>query len=376
MTHFTVLVCLPANTDPDDIETAISDKLARWDENRDVEPYRDYEDGSPEEFWWVSAILRGADHHRNGTGILPHHPDDPHGVRQPGRTSQYPEAVQRAEYADDAAWAEKLGEQPTWEAVVQLYNEKYHPTNAVAIVGDSTDTEDTDRLHYDPETGRAYTISTRNPEGLWDWWAIGGRWHRTMIGVQGADRSVLVFGHAAAFSRDDSPARADNGGLFCDGGPRFVLDFKAMRDKAAAEANARYDRWDVICEKTDPAKPWSHFLDLAKVEEIAWDEARRLYREQPRIELTSQDEELRWMDCPVEHFMSGRDEYVEEARRAAVPGYALVTLDGEWLAPGRMGWFGMSSDSSGERSAYRVGVNRYLEDLDPQAYIVLVDCHV
>lgn len=372
MSHFTVLVCLPADTDPANIEQAISDKLARWDENRDVEPYRDYEQGSPDDFWWVRAVRRGAEHHRNGTGVQPYYPDDPFGLKHPG-SSRHTEAEQRAEFADDAAWADKLGENPTWETVAKLYNEKYHPSNALAVVGDTSDSE---RLRYDPESDRAYTITTRNPEGLWDWWTIGGRWHRTMIGVQGADRSVLIFGRDTAFGDRGNPERADNGGLYCDGGPRFVLDFKAMRDKAAAEANARYDQWDVICEKTDPAKPWSHFAGLAQVQDITWDEARAQYGQQERIRLARQDEDLRWLDCPVEHFMSGRDEYVEEARRGAVPGYALVTLEGEWLAPGRMGWFGMSSDSPGEKSAYRVGVNRYLDEIDPQAYIVLVDCHV
>ncbi|MCX5066599.1 hypothetical protein OOJ91_11995 [Micromonospora lupini] len=373
MSHFTVLVCLPATTDPTTIEQTIGERLARWDENRDVEPYRDFEDGTAEEFWWVSSVRRGAEHHRNGTGILPHYPDDPHGIKHAGRCSRQTEDEQRAELADDAIWADKLGEHPTWETVAKLYNEKYHPTNALAVAGDTSDSE---RLLYDAESDRAYTISTRNPEGLWDWWALGGRWHRTMIGVQGADRSVLVFGRAGLFGDRGNPERADNGGLYCDGGPRFVLDFKAMRDKAAVEANARYDLWDAICEKADPAKPWSHFSGLAQVKEITWDEARAQYGEQERIRLTHQNEDLRWLDCPVEHFMSGREEYVEEARRGAVPGYALVTLEGDWLAPGRMGWFGMSSEGEGERSAFRVGVNRYLDDMDPQTYVVLVDCHV
>jgi hypothetical protein len=67
---------------------------------------------------------------------------------------------------------------------------------------------------------------------------------------------------------------------------------------------------------------------------------------------------------------------VHAARRAAVPGYALVTLEREWVAPGRMGWFGMSSDGPGEKTGYHIAVNAYLDALDPNAYVVLVDCHI
>src|SRR5690606_12779100 len=63
MSHFTVLVALGKSVDitPTDsgdrfgLEFALDQVLERFSENREVEPYREYLDGGPEDFWWVQA---------------------------------------------------------------------------------------------------------------------------------------------------------------------------------------------------------------------------------------------------------------------------------------------------------------------------------
>jgi len=111
MSHFTVVVCIE---DPERLEAA----LAPFDENREVEPYRDYEEGEPARFWAVGAL-------REGEGLNP----------------------------DDATL--------TWQQVADAYNERYR--------------QDEDPMLVD-ESGRAYVVSTRNPDAKWDYWRIGGRW--------------------------------------------------------------------------------------------------------------------------------------------------------------------------------------------------------
>lgn len=49
MSHSVVIVALPAGGD--DVKAALDAALAPFDENREVEPYRDYETGSPREHW-------------------------------------------------------------------------------------------------------------------------------------------------------------------------------------------------------------------------------------------------------------------------------------------------------------------------------------
>lgn len=364
MSHFSVLVCLPSDTELSQLEEKLAEVMAPWDENMTVTAYRSYEDGSPEDFWFVSSARRGAEHHREGTGIKPYDPKF-HGFSTV-RTNKTPDQ-QRAEFAEDAALNELLGEQPTWETVVKLHNEKYHPGNELATIDDDSDSE---RLYYEAESGRAYRMSTYNPESKWDYWRIGGRWRDYFVA------KAKVSGLVNARRDWDSPAEAPDDLPRCDGGRIADLDFEAMRAAAAVKANARYDKWEAICAATPTAKSWSHFYGLVDVKEIDIDTARRQYRDQPRIQRANQDDEFRWSQCPVEEFLTTREEYVAEARSGAVPGYALVTLKGEWVAPGRMGWFGMSSEGAGERSGYRIAVNTYLDELDPTTLLVVLDCHI
>lgn len=372
MSHFSVLITLPAQTPLEHLEDEIGRRMVRWDENRDVAPYRDYEEGGPEDYWFVTAMRRGAAEHRaaapveirdsfmdrdgktyrNGVGYV---------------TRDEYIAMEKADRAERAAWAERLGEHPTWETVARLYNERYGHGKELATEGDASDSE---TLHYDPDTGRAYTVSTRNPEAMWDYWRIGGRWGGYFV--------VAQNGPGLITSRRgwDSPEPRGDGKQRADGGPKRLLDFDAMRAQAEIDANAEYDKWDTACADTPHADSWAHFYGLVELGEIAIDEARHQYREQPRIKAAKAAGLGDW-DCPVETFMSGREEYVAEMRRAAVPGYALVTLDEEWVAPGRMGWFGMSSDGAGERTGYRSAVNAYLDDkVSDDDFVVVLDCHI
>ena len=379
MSHFSVIVCLPGDTDLTKLEETLSDVMEPWDESRDVEPYRSYEDGAAEEHWWVEAVRDGAAHHHAGTLDE----CDRKSVRygQPEKT----DAELRAEYADDARWAEQLGDAPTtWERVAAAYNEKWGYGSALATAGDDSDS---DTLFHDPESGRAYRMSTYNPESKWDYWSIGGRWSGYFIvkdepyfelDKAGNPKRILVVGDQAW----DSPKESRHPGRnVCDGGPISKLDLDAMRDVEATQALDRYDRYEALVAQHGPAKAWSHFTGLVDVGELTIDEARRQYRDQPLIAavnaLNRTDQWLvGWGTCPVEEFLPPREEYAAEARRGAVPGYALVTLGREWVAPGRMGWFGMSSDGPGERSGYHHAVNTYLDQLDPATVLVVLDCHI
>lgn len=214
-----------------------------------------------------------------------------------------------SEWADDAEWAERIGDHPAWETVVRLYNQKYHPGNEVAVAGDASDSE---RLHYDAETGRAYTMSTYNPESKWDYWRIGGRWKDYFVYREQVPG--LIWGERSW----DSPKPTHVRKRRCDGGPIAALDFEALRSAEARDAGKRYDRWEQITAARPPATAWEHFVELAKLGELTWDEARHRYNKQPVI-VAATEEFGGWGDCPVAEFLPPREEYVAEARRGAVP---------------------------------------------------------
>lgn len=58
--------------------------------------------------------------------------------------------------------------------------------------------------------------------------------------------------------------------------------------------------------------------------------------------------------------------------------YAVITPDGEWHAPGEMGWFGCSSESPDEGRTFK---DRYWKNFIEPAiknnwHITIVDCHI
>lgn len=57
--------------------------------------------------------------------------------------------------------------------------------------------------------------------------------------------------------------------------------------------------------------------------------------------------------------------------------YAVLTPDGEWHAPGRMGWWGCSSESGDEsKDWYGHYKERFLDTADPDWILTIVDCHI
>lgn len=57
--------------------------------------------------------------------------------------------------------------------------------------------------------------------------------------------------------------------------------------------------------------------------------------------------------------------------------YAVITPDGEWHAPGVVGWFGTSSEDDEEEERWAESFYEdFLGDADPDTVLALVDCHI
>ena len=319
MSHFLILACLPSGSQLGEIDALLAEALEPWNENRAVDPYRRYEQSEPGQFWAVPAL-------RHHGWALP----------EPGLS---------------------------WVQVAAAYNSEYGQA-------------DNDQLLID-EHDRAYTISTRNPKSRWDWWVIGGRWPRHLIAVAGATADQLIGAVPIGAVSGTVNDRAHRGfRRHCAGGPRRLLDFTAMRDTAHAHAQARYDRWEALCAQTPPARSWSQMSHLVHSGDLTIEQARERYQAQPRIIAAHHAGLADWLGCPIDEFGADRDCYLAQARHAAVPGYALLTLDQQWIAPGEAGWWGTSSDGPADRASYHRTANTYLGTLDPDALVIVVDCHI
>lgn len=303
MSHFTVVVCIE---DPERLEAA----LAPFDENREVEPYRDYEEGSPSAHWSVSSL-------REHEGLNP----------------------------DDATL--------TWAELAEAYNRRYDDDTPIQI----------------DEGGRAYSMSTRNKDSKWDWWQIGGRWGGYFPYRQEFAAQVIKPERGWSSPEVIMP-------LHCDGGLKRALDLDALREEKAQAARKELAEWQSVTAKTPTALPWSSFREnVSEVNGYTVERAREEYHSQRRVQ-AYQRTDFRWYDDPIAEFDVPAALFVERRKAQAVPGYATLTLDGRWMAQGKMGWFGMSSDTEGSRIGYWETANAYIEALPDDTCLIAVDCHI
>lgn len=301
MSHSVVIVALaPGEKVADRLEAA----LAPFDENAEVEPYRDYEKGEPGEHWSWDA-----------------NPEIP---------------------------------SPTWVQVADAYNAKYADGSEMHVGGD----------------GRAYTMSTYNPRSKWDWYQIGGRWTGYFrVRPEWIGDEQLINGDPGAMTGRNTDREK------CDGGPKRMLDFAAMRDWAEVDEGAKWKEFHAIADQYPDTHSWAWHMERVDDGSMTIEQARVAYHEQPGF-AALQDTDFRWYDDPYEIFAVDLATYQANARRDAVPGWSLLTLDGQWREKGRMGWFGMSDATDETTAAFKTWANEYLESLDDDVVLVAVDVHI
>ncbi len=361
MTHFRVVCCLD---DPDQalaatgraaVEERLEALLAPYDENLRVAPYRSYEEGEPQDYWLYRALRQADTDDRDGTGVRPYQPD---ALGWSSGTSKETPDRQRLEIARRAALFRSLPQPVTWAAVADA--------GKILYAGQDDDEQG---LLIDEESGRAYTLSTYSEQSRWDYWRIGGRWGGSFPYRTGCLARVI-----ATEPGWDSPEQIAPG--HCDGGPKHALDLAALRDEAAAKARKTYAEYHALVDHLPPARSWSAFT--AQVTDggpYTIEHARTDYRSQPRVQAVK-GTDFAWADDPVAQFAVPEELYAERARAAAVPGFSLVTADGRWMAPGRMGWFAVNDATLDTKVHYWEAANAYVDALAGSSWLVSVDCHI
>lgn len=371
MSHFVLITALPPDSD---VEGELASRLAPYDENKEVPDYKSFEDEErPEDYWYYRHLKERAravaeqDH----SAIKPYDPDTI--GWSSASTTETPEE-QWTEFVKDANRFNLLPTPITWPALIDAYNDEYYRV---------TDEEDHhySRLHYDAEADRAYSWSTYNPDSKWDWYQIGGRWSyyfpvKADVTTSQFYRELI---HGSGWPRNEVPLKE----WHCEGGPKKFLDLAKLRDDKGQEAADEYDKFKAFAADYPAARAWSEFV--AEFEDMPngkekWavrDRVREVYRTQPLMAAMHDHPDYRFMwDCPVMKFAPTREEYIEKARNDAVPGYAMLTLENEWVAPGEMGMFGFSSDTPEGMAEFKRHANEYIDNLDEDVILVAVDLHI
>lgn len=378
MSHSVVIVCLqpgtihaPALNDRDGfadvVNTLLENALAPFDENAETEPYKDFEEGEPSDYWAISSLRKSVDHLANGTGIKPYQPNE---IGWSSASSQRTEDEQRAELEREAALYATLPEVITWADVVRVYRAWYPPESPNS------------GLQYDAETGRAFEWSTypkeqRNERGAvvsgarWDWWSLGGRWTGYF-----QVKDTAVGSADVANGRPGLMTETNRDHRKTDAAPKALLDFEAMRQDKMEEVQTAWWGFQKFLKQYPETLPWSDYLARVDAKEITIDQARQEYRQQPGREALTEPYNQYFGVDPYEEYAKPLEEISRLAAEAAVPGWSLLTLEGEWWERGKMGWFGMSDSTDDSEAEYNRRANAYLEALPDDVILAAVDVHI
>ena len=171
-------------------------------------------------------------------------------------------------------------------------------------------------LGYTYEEDGAY--STVNPDGKWDWYVIGGRWNNTL----------------------------------------------PIKNKTIVE-NADYNGYednlkDNMCKIKD--------LQLTKrFTREETEELRKQYNEKITVGDMYKPEYYLEKYPTFGHYVDYCGSYST---------YSILTGDGQWIEPGKMGSFGLSSASPEQERSFHQVFRECINKQRPEDYFILVDCHV
>ena len=210
-----------------------------------------------------------------------------------------------------------------------------------------------------------------NPVGQWDRWAI----HAS------AGNAYLVLpphdGDRRLVTASTVPRRKAEldvlGPLECYGGPRGLLDFDGMRSRAARRHDARLAAWNELTAAHPAASPLADFVARHEADPAGYSlaDAKKEHLIQPLVQDVAQravagDPHLDMsflLNDPVAYFGQEPEETRLSSVQCAVPGFALITLDGSW------------TDADADADGYWGRANRYLNNLDAEAVVLDLLCH-
>ena len=217
-----------------------------------------------------------------------------------------------------------------------------------------------------------------NPNAKWDWWLIGGRWTGKLLLKDGKEGTSGTPGLRTPANAD--PTRADSA-LVGD------IDWDAIKAEQLGSVMDKYDAYQRLLEQAREAGPLPE--DVEKAGSVWNDEGGRGeycreafaslddYALSLAVDRLAYDEKLHWFDTfqeSADKFYKSREQYSGMFCYKALT-YAFVDTEGGWNQRGEMGWFGMSDEDKGTPD-YDIAFWKFVESLELQQRIYIVDCHI
>lgn len=207
-----------------------------------------------------------------------------------------------------------------------------------------------------------------NPNAKWDWYVIGGRWGGMLPVRAGAKRGVGDSHSMGETDDQRKPTRADYTRI-------ADIDMDAVASQAQEEADKFWGEWVEFCDgKTFPGfdgpRDAAHrmgLIDCKDATELTGNEWRTIKWGHQNTPGVDRFDVLKEID---------RDAAIALHKRMRGPLRPYAYLDGEgWHAPGRMGWWGISSDNAEQLGKYADQFMDWLKGGDRSDWAVIVDCH-
>ena len=208
-------------------------------------------------------------------------------------------------------------------------------------------------------------IRRTNPNAKWDWYLLGGRWTGMLRSKSGeglvGDRGLMT--DRAAKGTFDAVQRSD-------------LDLDAMRLDAIGE---RRKRVQAIMDKAkatfSEVEAAAHAYPKMRAAWLALEERPRgleydVWQTNAGFKAFKhiwKTEFFGFIELPEDQTL---DQWIH-----AAPAFSTfaVLKDGQWFEKGEMGWFGCVSN---EKADWSEDFNRLFDDIHPDHWVAVVDCHI
>lgn len=116
------------------------------------------------------------------------------------------------------------------------------------------------------------------------------------------------------------------------------------------------------------------YTNSALVKDIKWN----LMREMVKKDLTPYEEYIKKSFYSEKYIRSKyptEKEYLENCSMFST--YAVLTPDGEWYEPGKMGWWGMSNAIPEQEYKFEKNYEKnFIKTANPEWKLTIVDCHI
>lgn len=227
-----------------------------------------------------------------------------------------------------------------------------------------------------------YRVSTVNPKARWRRWEIGGSRSGHFLATPHADPRRLVNPAYNAQTRFGP-------GLYCDGGPLRLLDFRSMRHAARQHAAAIYQRWEQATAQTPVATSWVEFVDrhISAPHRYPIEQAALEFMIQPRVQaVLTHDEhasrprrfagDISELPDVIDELQAGEEAFTDYLTAGVIHGHSLLTVEGQWITqvPGGLSVFPVGTFQ--QRATYLRTAEAYLDGLTPDHQLVLIEAHL